>query len=142
MLNVSSMVRRPIPKPDDKNDPAYKALVEKSSDAQEAEILTYLSDFTSTLKVMTTVKLLSSHADDEHTLDEPNAMITDKAAVALNQQFINRMKAMEMKFINRNRDPKNWTRVKGKTEALEYTLLYPSSKPGVTMRGVPYSVSI
>jgi hypothetical protein len=32
--------------------------------------------------------------------------------------------------------------VRGKEAALEYTLLYPSSKPGVTMRGVPYSVSI
>lgn len=28
-----------------------QALVDKSGDAQEAEILTYLSDFTSTLKV-------------------------------------------------------------------------------------------
>jgi hypothetical protein len=40
------------------------------------------------------------------------------------------------------RNPANWTRVRGREESLEYTLLYPSSKPGVTMRGVPYSVSI
>jgi hypothetical protein len=50
--------------------------VGSSGDAQEGELLSYLADFKSTLQVMTTVKLLSSHADDEHTLNEPNAMIT------------------------------------------------------------------
>eukprot|EP00775_Hariotina_reticulata_P007333 gene7333-7545_t len=142
MLNVSSCIRRPIPKPDDASSPAFKALVDKTGDAQEGELLTYLCDFTSTLKVMTTVKLLSGHADDEQTLNEPNDMITDPDAVALNKQFINTMEALEMRFLNRNRNPANWTRSAGKKEALEYTLLYPSSKPGVTMRGVPYSVSI
>jgi hypothetical protein len=56
--------------------PALQALVGSSGDKQEAELLTYLADFKSTLQVMTTVKLLSSHADDEHTLNEPNAMLT------------------------------------------------------------------
>jgi len=55
---------------------APQALVEKVGDAQEDELLTYLCDFTNTLKVMTTVKLLSGHAEDEHTLNEPNSMIT------------------------------------------------------------------
>eukprot|EP00775_Hariotina_reticulata_P007328 gene7328-7540_t len=144
VLNTSSCTRRPIPKPDDVNSPAYKALVDKTGDTQEGELLTYLCDFTSTLKVMTTVKLLSGHADDEHTLNEPNSMITDPAAVELNKKFINTMEALEMRFLNRNRqaNPANWTRSAGKKEALEYTLLYPSSKSGVTMRGVPYSVSI
>jgi len=58
------------------NHAAPQALLEKSGDAQEAELLTYLCDFASTLQVMTTVKLLSGHADDEHTLNEPNSMIT------------------------------------------------------------------
>ncbi|KAF6251343.1 lipoxygenase [Scenedesmus sp. NREL 46B-D3] len=142
LLNCSSSVRRAIPQPDAEDDPAHKALVGKSGDAQEGELLSYLADFKSALQVMTTVKLLSSHADDEHTLNEPNAMLTDAAAVALNASFINTMEALEMRFFNRNRDPANWTRVRGRDEALEYTLLYPSSKPGVTMRGVPYSVSI
>lgn len=54
------------------------------------------------------------------------------------------MKALEMTFVNRNLDPANWTRLKGSPEAMEYTLLYPSSKPatGVTMRGIPYSTTI
>jgi len=142
MLNVSPTIRRPVPNPGDVGNPAYKALVDKSGDAQEGELLTYVADFTSAVQVMTTVQLLSSHADDEQTLDEPNTMITDPEAVLLNQSFMNRMTALEMTFLNRNRDPRNWTRVRGKAEALEYTLLYPSSKPGVTMRGVPYSVSI
>jgi hypothetical protein len=53
-----------------------QALVGSSGDKQEGELLTYLVDFKSALQVMTTVKLLSSHADDEHTLNEPNAMLT------------------------------------------------------------------
>ena len=53
-----------------------QALVDKSGDAQEGELLTYVADFTGTVRVMTTVQLLSSHADDEQTLDEPNTMIT------------------------------------------------------------------
>ena len=55
---------------------SHQALVDKSGDAQEGELLTYVADFTSTVQVMTTVQLLSSHADDEQTLDEPNTMIT------------------------------------------------------------------
>ena len=80
------------------------------------------------------------------TSDEPPPLLPpppqDPEAVQLNQSFMNRMAALEMAFVNRNRDPRNWTRVRGKPEALEYTLLYPSSRPGVTMRGVPYSASI
>jgi hypothetical protein len=57
-------------------------LVGKSGDAQEGELLSYLADFKSSLQVMTTVKLLSSHADDEHTLNEPNAMLTVSRAGA------------------------------------------------------------
>jgi hypothetical protein len=57
-----------------------QALVGASGDAQEGELLSYLADFTSALQVMTTVKLLSSHADDEHTLNEPNPMITVRRA--------------------------------------------------------------
>ncbi|KAF6251346.1 lipoxygenase [Scenedesmus sp. NREL 46B-D3] len=155
LLNCSSCVRRAIPQPDAEHDPAYRALVGKSGDAQEGELLSYLADFKSALQVMTLMKLLSSHADDEHTLNKPNNMLTDAGAVALNASFINKMEELEMRFFNRNSDsfafrpaawrlqgPRNWTRVRGRDEALEYTLLYPSSKPGVTMRGVPYSVSI
>lgn len=70
-ISFLSTAPRPVPP-----CPALQALVDKTGDAQEGEFLTYLGDFTSTLKVMTTVKLLSSHADDEQTLNERNTMIT------------------------------------------------------------------
>lgn len=70
------------------------------------------------------------------------ATLQDPDAVQLNREFINKMKALEVKFLNRNADPNRWTRVRDQKAALQYTLMYPSSNAGVTMRGVPYSVSI
>eukprot|EP00878_Enallax_costatus_P037446 GHUV01042302.1.p2 GENE.GHUV01042302.1~~GHUV01042302.1.p2 ORF type:complete len:117 (-),score=39.91 GHUV01042302.1:741-1091(-) len=53
-----------------------QALVEKKGAAAERELLKYLSDVLTTLTVMTTVKLLSGHADDEQYLDEANDNFT------------------------------------------------------------------
>lgn len=67
---------------------------------------------------------------------------------ASNTRFINALAAAHVTFVNRNADTTRWTRAgsagdgASSSKPLPYTLLYPSSGPGVTMRGVPYSVSI
>ena len=69
----------------------------------------------------------------------------DDAARVANQEYVEAMKKLEIAFEQRNTDAANWTRfgLQGGTAApLPYTLLMPGSKAGVTMRGVPYSVSI
>ena len=43
---------------------------------------------------------------------------------------------------DRNADPASWTRYRAARAALPYTLLVPPSPAGLTMKGVPYSVSI
>ncbi|EFN59698.1 hypothetical protein CHLNCDRAFT_33552 [Chlorella variabilis] len=145
LLNVSSLARRPIPRPGDEADPAYQALAKaagKGGKALERELLTYLSGPLASLKEMVTVQLLSIHADGEQTLDERNVLLTDPAAMAANARFMSRMQAAEARMQTRNSDPAAWTRFRGTKEAMPYTLLVPPSPPGLTMKGVPYSVSI
>jgi hypothetical protein len=48
---------------------------------------------------------------------------------------------IEPEIERRNADPANISRSRA-AKGLPYTLLYPSSGPGVTMQGVPYSISI
>lgn len=43
---------------------------------------------------------------------------------------------------DRNANPASWTRYRGARAAMPYTLLVPPSPAGLTMKGVPYSVSI
>ena len=71
--------------------------------------------------------------------------LQDPKARAANQDYIEAMKQLEVNFEMRNANPANWTRygLQGGTDSpLPYTLLMPASQAGVTMRGVPYSVSI
>ncbi|KAG2445991.1 hypothetical protein HXX76_000594 [Chlamydomonas incerta] len=143
ILNASSLVRRPMPAP---KEPAYKELTGAAlGPPQERVFMTYLADPFSAVQVLATVKLLSAHARDEHTLDEANDYIVDPAAREANRAFIAAVKQLESAIETRNADPANWARyglAAGTAAPLPYTLLMASSPPGVTMRGVPYSVSI
>ncbi|PNW74735.1 hypothetical protein CHLRE_12g512300v5 [Chlamydomonas reinhardtii] len=143
VLNASSLVRRPMPAP---GDAAYQELTGAAlGPPQEKVFMTYLADPFSAVQVLATVKLLSAHARDEHTLDEANDFIVDPAARAANRNFIAAVKHLESVIETRNADPTNWARyglAAGTAAPLPYTLLMASSPPGVTMRGVPYSVSI
>ncbi|KAL4422175.1 hypothetical protein ABPG77_006864 [Micractinium sp. CCAP 211/92] len=149
LFNVSSMVRRPIPRPPGKQSledrAAYQKLASSKGKAQEAEILTYIADPFHMVQVMVTVKLLSIHADNEQTLDERNTLLTDPPAVALNTQFMERMAALEARVQTRNAATASWTRFNAggeRVEGMPYTLLIPASSEGLTFKGVPYSVSI
>ncbi|GAB4813772.1 hypothetical protein N2152v2_000818 [Parachlorella kessleri] len=113
-----------------------------SQNARERQFLTYIASPFQYLLELVTLKLLSTHADDEETINMPNALLTDPAAVEENAKFVKRVEELEKRFEARNKDPARWTRMAGRKESMEYTLLLPSSPPGLTMRGVPYSVSI
>jgi lipoxygenase/linoleate 9S-lipoxygenase len=60
---------------------------------------------------------------------------------ALFKSFIDEVSALEKEIEKRNADPTNTSRNPA-LRGMAYTLLLPSSAPGVTMRGVPYSISI
>ncbi|GIL91409.1 hypothetical protein Vretimale_17802 [Volvox reticuliferus] len=143
ILNTSSLSRRPMPEPGDAD---WKELTTAERLAQEGIILTYLSDPITAAKVSSTVSLLSHHSRDEQTLDEVNELLVDPKARAANQAFMTAMKQLESAIEMRNADARNWARfglAMGDTGGpLPYTLLSPGSQAGVTMRGVPYSVSI
>ncbi|KAG2491170.1 hypothetical protein HYH03_010382 [Edaphochlamys debaryana] len=145
ILNNSSLIRRHMPV---EGTAAWEELVGARGNAQEKVYMTYLADPFSAVQVMATIKLLSSHARDEQTLDELNEYLVDKPAVEANARFAAAMKDAEATFEMRNADPEMWARYGlvppgPDTESpLPYTLLMPSSGSGVTMRGVPYSVSI
>ncbi|GLC42161.1 hypothetical protein PLESTM_001298800 [Pleodorina starrii] len=144
ILNASSLVRKPMPAP---GDAAYKELTTaRARTSQEAIMMTYLADPLTAATVSATVKLLSAHARDEHTLDEDNELLVDPAAREANEGFIAAMKRLETDIEMRNADAANWARFgladRDTAGPMPYTLLTPSSQAGVTMRGVPYSVSI
>jgi hypothetical protein len=67
---------------------------------------------------------------------------TDPAVKAVFESFATDIKDnVEPEINQRNADPANISRNPA-TAGMPYTLLYPSSGPGVTMKGVPYSISI
>jgi lipoxygenase len=67
---------------------------------------------------------------------------TDPAVKAVFDSFVaDIQKNVEPEIDRRNADPANVSRNPA-TGGMRYTLLYPSSDPGVTMQGVPYSISI
>jgi hypothetical protein len=67
---------------------------------------------------------------------------SDLRVKAVFDAFIQDIKQnVEPEIERRNADPANLTR-NAAAQGLPYTLLFPSSGPGVTMQGVPYSISI
>lgn len=62
-----------------------------------------------------------------------------------NRKFMEAMANLDLSIESRNINPKKWARNKharSRIAPLPYTMLMPSSEAGVTMRGVPYLVSI
>ncbi|GLI71453.1 hypothetical protein VaNZ11_016671 [Volvox africanus] len=142
LLNACSLTRRPIPAP---GDAGWKELTSARPRLQERIILTYLSDPFTAVTVSSTVTLLSQHSRDEQTLDEVNELLVDPKARAANLAFMEEMKQLESRIEMRNTDVTSWARfglTGDKGGPMPYTLLVPGSRAGLTMRGVPYSVSI
>jgi hypothetical protein len=57
------------------------------------------------------------------------------------ETFVKDIKDVEQQIDAHNKDPKRISR-SADSSGIPYTLLYPSSKPGVTGQGIPYSISI
>jgi len=145
-LNAPSLIRRAMPRSEE--DAGWQDLVKTKGSGRdyEQEILSYIQSPLTSLIVAFTNQTLSTHSDDEQTLDEPNTLLTDDAAKALNNQFIADMKQLEKDIISIHQKGQDWTRCEPGAHpgnsATWSTCLIPGSAPGVTMRGVPFSVSI
>ncbi|KAJ7561174.1 hypothetical protein O6H91_03G017100 [Diphasiastrum complanatum] len=91
--------------------------------------------------VLSTIELLSKHATEEEYLGHRISNWTDnKAAVAAIGALSERLSHIEQLISGRNSDAnlKNRSGPAG----VPYTLLFPSSKPGLTGAGIPNSISI
>jgi len=142
MPTHSSLCGKPAPA---RGSTAWQKLEDNSVSSKE--FFSYLSPPAATTKVMSTIKLLSAHADDEQYLSDENQewlpLKSDPAVANVFSSFVKDIKGKVEPEIQRRND--NATNISRNPEqnGLPYTLLYPSSdKPGVTMQGVPYSISI
>ncbi|KAI5413699.1 hypothetical protein KIW84_058024 [Lathyrus oleraceus] len=109
--------------------------------SQKAYLRTITPKF-QTLIDLSVIEILSRHASDEVYLGqrENPHWTSDSKALQAFQKFGNKLAEIEVKLTNKNNDPSLYHRV-GPVQ-LPYTLLHPSSKEGLTFRGIPNSISI
>jgi linoleate 9S-lipoxygenase len=96
-----------------------------------------------TLTDLTIIEVLSRHASDEQYLGQRNegeAWTSDSHPLEAFKRFGRKLAEIEAKLIERNNDESLRNRY-GPVN-MPYTLLYPSSKEGLTCRGIPNSISI
>ncbi|GMN26509.1 hypothetical protein TIFTF001_001319 [Ficus carica] len=93
-------------------------------------------------RVMAVLDILSNHSPDEEYLGEKmeQAWADDPVIKDAFERFNRRLKVLELIIDSRNEDAE----LKNRNGAgiIPYELLKPFSKPGVTGKGVPYSISI
>ncbi|WIA15496.1 hypothetical protein OEZ85_002133 [Tetradesmus obliquus] len=141
MPSHSPLCRRPAPA---QGSEAWQKLASKG--VSSSEMFTYIAPPATATKVMSTVKLLSAHAQDEQYLST-NAqdwlpLESDARVATIFEAFVAQItKEVAPEIERRNADPANISRNPA-SQGMAYRLLYPSSGPGVTMQGVPYSISI
>lgn len=108
----------------------------------------FLKTFTSELQEndllnITTIQLLSSHSLDESYLgqrSDPNWTF-DKNALDAFENFKRKLVEIGEMIGKRNKDDMLKNRA-GREVKMTYTLLLPTSQPGITCRGIPNSISI
>ncbi|XP_058780249.1 seed linoleate 9S-lipoxygenase-3-like [Vicia villosa] len=135
ILNRPTLSRRLMP---EKGSAEFDELVKSP---QKAYLKTITPKF-QTLIDLSVIEILSRHASDELYLgerDNPN-WTSDLRALEAFKKFGNKLAEIEKKLTQRNNDEKLRNR-HGPVE-MPYTLLYPSSKEGLTFRGIPNSISI
>nr|XP_007135508.1 hypothetical protein PHAVU_010G135100g [Phaseolus vulgaris]ESW07502.1 hypothetical protein PHAVU_010G135100g [Phaseolus vulgaris] len=91
---------------------------------------------------LTVMEILSRHASDEVYLGQRDTLdwTADQKAKDLFKKFTEQLKDIESKISERNNNKELRNRT-GPVK-LPYTVLLPSSEPGITFRGIPNSVSI
>lgn len=135
MPNHPSMTRKYIPTP----GTAEFAQLQQNP---ERFYLDSISNETQATSVMSTIEILSTHALDEEYLGQratPN-WSNDARVLAAFGKFGKKTKEIEAEIARRNEDASLKNR-SGPVK-LAYELLVPTSKPGMTGKGVPNSVSI
>ncbi|CAB4285328.1 unnamed protein product [Prunus armeniaca] len=105
----------------------------------------FLKTFTpqlQTLLGMASIEILSRHPVDELYLGQrgTSEWTTDADMLQASEDFRKKLEGIEKRIIKMNKDEKLKNRV-GPAK-IPYTLLYPSSEPGLTGKGIPNSVNI
>ena len=120
------------------SDEEFKNLLKKP----EVELLKCFPSQIQATKVMAVLDVLSNHSPDEEYLGENMEPSWEENPVikAAFEQFSGRLKELEGIIDERNTNLKLKNRVGA--GVVPYELLKPFSKPGVTGRGVPNSISI
>jgi len=130
------LMRKLVPKED---DPEYAKFV---ADPEKYFLSALPSRFQST-RFMAVIDILSTHSIDEEYLGERKDLSTwsgDSEILEAFYRFSMEMKRIEKEIEKRNVDPNLRNRHGAGTTA--YELLIPSSRHGVTCRGVPNSITI
>ncbi|KAK1440488.1 hypothetical protein QVD17_06316 [Tagetes erecta] len=133
--NRPTLSRRLIPEP---NTPEYEELKENP----EKVFLKTVSPQVQSLLSITLIEILSRHTSDEIYLGERECpeWTMDTEPLKAFEKFGNKLKEIEERITKMNKDE----RLKNRYGPVKvpYTLLFPSSKDGLTGMGIPNSVSI
>jgi len=137
MPNRPSMTRKLIP---EEGTDEYKDLSDPTK-REKAFLATFSNQSQATI-VIATIQNLSTHSPDEEYLGQrvtPNWSNDPKVLSAFNK-FSQRIKDIEQLINDRNADKS----LKNRTGPVQmpYELLHPTSPPGLTGKGVPYSITI
>ncbi|KAL2933123.1 Linoleate 13S-lipoxygenase 3-1 chloroplastic [Bienertia sinuspersici] len=136
IANRPVLMRHLIP---DENDPGFASFM---SDPQKF-YLSALPSVLQTSKFIAVIDNLSTHSLDEEYLGErsqPSTWTGDPEIVERFFEFSSEMRRIEKEIDQRNSDPN--LRNRCGAGVIPYELMAPSSKPGVTCRGVPNSITI
>ena len=133
--NRPTLSRRPMPEPD---TPEYEEL---KTDPDGVFLKTITPQLT-TLLDMATIEILATHPTDEVYLgqrDNPD-WTKDTEALEAFERFNKKLEDVAKNIDDRNKDGKNKNR--NGLVKIPYTLLYPTSEPGRTGKGIPNSISM
>ncbi|KHN30070.1 Linoleate 9S-lipoxygenase-4 [Glycine soja] len=136
ILNRPTISRRFMP---EKGSPEYDALAKNP----EKEFLKTITGKKETLIDLTVIEILSRHASDEFYLgqrDGGDYWTSDAGPLEAFKRFGKKLEEIEKKLIEKNKD--ETLRNRYGPAKMPYTLLYPSSEEGLTLRGIPNSISI
>ncbi|CAO2044923.1 unnamed protein product [Urochloa humidicola] len=135
--NRPTVIRKNMPVEEGRDDEMKKFLTQP-----EHTLLDMLPTQMQAITVMTTLDILSSHSPDEEYMGEhaEPAWLAEPMVKAAFEKFGGRMKEIEGYVDECNNNPE--LRNRCGAGIVPYELLKPFSKPGVTGRGIPNSISI
>ncbi|CAJ1950889.1 unnamed protein product [Sphenostylis stenocarpa] len=135
ILNRPTQSRKWIP------EPGTQEYDEMAKNPQEAILRTITPKYQTVID-LTVMEILSTHASDEVYLGQRNSpnWTADQSAKDVFETFTKTLAEIEVKILERNHNEELRNRT-GPVK-LPYTVLLPTSEPGITFRGIPNSVSI